>query len=138
MRFEVRWTVAAAADLEDIVEWIAGRDSPARAEHVLARIEAAVNALESHPERGSYPAELLELGLRDYRETSFKPYRIIYRVLGRQVFLYLVADGRRDMETLLARRLLAVETYSGERVAEFDASEAELDKVLGRREKRRR
>jgi len=28
-------------------------------------------------------------------------------VQGRQVFIYLVADGRRDMQSLLARRLLA-------------------------------
>ena len=30
----------------------------------------------------------------------------IYRVMGRQVVIYVVADGRRDMQTVLARRLL--------------------------------
>jgi toxin ParE1/3/4 len=107
MSFEVRWTAAAAADLGEIIDWIAENDSPARAEHVLERIESAVGALARHPERGSYPPELLEVGSRDYRETFFKPYRIVYRMHGRQVFIYLVADGRRDMQSLLARRLLA-------------------------------
>jgi toxin ParE1/3/4 len=42
----------------------------------------------------------------DYRQISFKPYRIIYRIADRHVIVYLIADGRRDMRTLLARRLL--------------------------------
>jgi hypothetical protein len=37
---------------------------------------------------------------------SSKPYRLIYRVVGQQVVIYLIADGRRDMQPLLARRLL--------------------------------
>jgi toxin ParE1/3/4 len=31
---------------------------------------------------------------------------VIYRVFGDRVFIHLIADGRRDMQTLLARRLL--------------------------------
>lgn len=30
---------------------------------------------------------------------------MIYRIVGRRVYLYLIADGRRDMQTLLTRRL---------------------------------
>ena len=58
------------------------------------------------PERGSHPKELLRLGIRDYRQTYFKPYRVIYRVVGQRVYVYLIVDGRRDLQTLLARRLL--------------------------------
>ena len=74
---------------------------------MLERIRAAVDALKRFPERGAHPAELLALGIREYRETFFKPYRAIYRVEGKQVIVYLIADGRRDMQSLLARRLLA-------------------------------
>jgi toxin ParE1/3/4 len=58
------------------------------------------------PERGDYPKELLALGIREYRQTSLKPYRVIYRVAGSQVIIYLIADGRRDMQSVLTRRLL--------------------------------
>ena len=58
------------------------------------------------PERGSHPKELLELGIREYRQMFFKPYRLIYRVTGGKVYVHLVVDGRRDMQTLLSRRLL--------------------------------
>jgi len=44
--------------------------------------------------------------MRDYRETFFKPYRIIYSVEGTRVDVYMIADGRRDMQALLSRRLL--------------------------------
>ena len=44
-----------------------------------------------------------------YREIFFKPYRIIriiYRVMEDNVHVLVMADGRRDMQTLLQRRLL--------------------------------
>ena len=106
--FEVRMTAHAVRDLEEIVDWIARHDGPARAQHVLDRIENALDALKRFPQRGSHPAELLALGIREYRETFFKPYRIVYHVDGARVFISLIADGRRDMRSLLARRLLAV------------------------------
>ena len=105
--FEVRMTADAVRDLEEIFDWIARHDGPARAQHVLDRIQEALDALKRFPERGSRPAELLALGIREYRETFFKPYRIVYHVDGARVFISLIADGRRDMQSLLARRLLA-------------------------------
>jgi prevent-host-death family protein len=47
--------------------------------------------------------KILALGNRQI----FKPYRIICRVLGKTAYIYAIADGRRDMQSLLARRLLA-------------------------------
>ena len=106
MAFQVVVTAAAVGDLEEIAEWIAQNDAPARAVEVVDRIESAITALAKFPNRGAHPPELLALGIREYRETSFKPYRIFYRVEGKRVFVDLVADGRRDMQSLLERRLL--------------------------------
>jgi toxin ParE1/3/4 len=106
MRFEVLLTRGAASDLEEIQDYIAEHDTPAKADHVLDRIEKIVESLATYPERGSYPKELLALGIKDFRETFFKPYRVIYRVIGQRVTVVLIADGRRDMQTLLTRRLL--------------------------------
>lgn len=106
MRFEVRLAPDALADLEEIHDWIALNDSPARAAHVEDQILAVIARLARYPYRDTHPKELLALGIREYRETSFKPYRILYSVAGRHVDAYLIADGRRDMQALLARRLL--------------------------------
>lgn len=80
--------------------------APAKAAYVLEHIGKAVEGLATFPERGSYPKELLSLGIREYRETFFEPYRVIYRVMARRVYVFLIADGRRDVQSLLARRLL--------------------------------
>ena len=106
MPFTVFLTAGAARDLEELYRYIAVHDAPGKAEHVLARIEKAFDSLSEHPDRGTYPKELLSLGIRDYREIFFKPYRVIYRVAGDDLYVYLIADGRRDMQTFLQRRLL--------------------------------
>jgi len=46
------------------------------------------------------------LGIREYREVFLKPTRIIYRIIEKKVYILLIADGRRDMDALLQRRLL--------------------------------
>mgnify|MGYP001428678765 CR=1 FL=1 len=106
MRFEVLLTADANGDLEELFDYISEHDSPSKADYVLDRIQKVVESLATFPKRGSYPMELLALGIREYRQTFFKPYRLIYRVIGRRVYIYLIADGRRDMQALLERRLL--------------------------------
>jgi len=105
-RFAVELSLEAERDLDDIVSYIADHDSFERARFVAARIEKAVISLASFPERGAHPKELLEHGIRDFREVFFKPYRVIYRVVGDRVVVVLIADGRRDMQVLLTRRHL--------------------------------
>ncbi len=99
-------TADAVNDLEELYGYIAAHDAPTKAEYVLERISKVVETLATFPERGSYPKELLALGVREYRQAFFKPYRLIYRVAGTRVYVYLIADGRRDMQALLQRRLL--------------------------------
>ncbi|MBI5783883.1 MAG: type II toxin-antitoxin system RelE/ParE family toxin [Rhodocyclales bacterium] len=105
-RYPVLLTAGAEQDLESIYDYIAEYDSPANADYVLDRLTKAAEGLATFPERGSYPKELLALGIKEYRQVFFKPYRMIYRVIGKQVYIHLIADGRRDMQSLLARRLL--------------------------------
>ena len=106
MSYTVFLTDDALRDLEEIDDYLTAANSPHVAEDVLGKIEKAFLSLSDLPERGSYPRELLNLGIREYREIFFKPYRIIYRIQAKRVYVYLIADGRRDMRTLLSRRLL--------------------------------
>jgi toxin ParE1/3/4 len=106
MPYRVLLTRNAVNDLEELDTWIATHDSPERADYVIDGISEAFQNLTKLPERGTYPKELSALGIHEFREVFFKPYRIIYRVERRTVYIYLIADGRRDMQTLLNRRLL--------------------------------
>ena len=106
MGFAVLLTNDTARDLDEIYNYIARQDSPQKADYVLERIEEEFSSLSEFPERGTYPKELLTLGIRDYREIFFKPYRIIYRVIDNIVYILLIVDGCRDMQSLLQWRLL--------------------------------
>jgi toxin ParE1/3/4 len=103
--YRVRWTTGAVRDLTEIVGYIA-RDSSPAAGRVLQRIRAKALALASSPGRGRILPELARIGIRAYRELIVRPYRIVFRVEGRTVFVLAVLDGRRDLEDLLLERLL--------------------------------
>ena len=105
-RYEVLLTAGAERDLDALYDYIAQSDTQSKANYVLDRLMKVIDGLAIFPERGRYPRELLTLGMREYRQTAFKPYRVIYRVIGQRVFIMLIADGRRDMQSLLARRFL--------------------------------
>ena len=106
MTFRVLLTEDIEWDLREIDDYITSTDSPEAADQVLANIEKVFLGQAEMPARGSYTKELLQLGIREYREVSFKPYRIIYRIQTKKVYIYLIADGHREMRSLLARRLL--------------------------------
>jgi toxin ParE1/3/4 len=105
MSFSVLLTNDAARDLEELHAYIAQHDSPRKADVVLNRLEDLFKGLSASPERGTWPKELIALGIREYRQVLFKPYRVIYRVMGKEVYVMLITDGRRDMQSLLERRL---------------------------------
>lgn len=105
IRFTVALTRAAVRDLEEIHDFVSDSDSTAKADQLIDRLEKTLQSLSTHPERGAKPAELRALGIDEYRQVFFKPYRMIYRVIERRVVVYLIVDGRRDMQSLLARRL---------------------------------
>ena len=106
MNYQVFLTDDAACDLEELFDYIEDYDTLEKADYVVDKIEEAFSSLSDNPERGAYPKELLAVGLREYREVYFKPYRIIYRISAQHVYVMVIADGRRDMQILLQRRLL--------------------------------
>lgn len=106
-QYKVLLTEGSEQDLESIVDYIAEFHCVANANRVLDQLMKTVENLSQFPERNGYPKELSALGIQEYRQTFFKPYRVIYRVMKAHVVVYVIADGRRDMQSLLARRLLA-------------------------------
>jgi toxin ParE1/3/4 len=106
VKYKVLLTRDAESDLALLFDYIAEHDAAENALYVLDQLEHTVSSL---PERGNYPKELSALGIHDYRDVFFKPYRIIYRISGKHLYVFLISDGRRDMQTLLQSRLLSAE-----------------------------
>jgi len=106
MSFRVLFSEYAEQDIEDLYRFIAARDGVKTADRILNEIETACLGLDAFPERGNLPKELVAVGISDYRELHHKPWRVIYRIMGDDVVVYCVTDGRRDMQSFLERRLL--------------------------------
>jgi toxin ParE1/3/4 len=106
MTFDVVWLESAERDLDDIADYIATHDSLPNAKYVVEKLLTATASLASHPESGTRVKELEGVASREYRQVFFKPYRVIYRIMVKKMFIYVVADGRRDVQALLMRRML--------------------------------
>lgn len=104
--FLVEVTTDAKADLEEIQDYLAVERPPPESDAFLADFGRVAGTLKQFPLRGSVPKELDALGIREFRQVMFGLYRVIYEVVGMKVFIMVVADGRRDMQSLLERRLL--------------------------------
>jgi len=113
MAFLVLLTDDAARDLVNIDEYITWRDSPEAAEKVLCSIDEVLQSLADNPGRGNHPKELSMVGLTLFREVRYKPYRIVYRIIEKTVYVQMIADGRRDMQRLLHDRLVRGASWQG-------------------------
>ena len=96
----------AKLDLKEIFIFVAINDSIQSANKLLDTLEATCYKLEKYPDRGHIPPELNQTGIKNYLEIHFKPYRIIYEIEGKVVYVHSVIDGRRNIQEILNNRIL--------------------------------
>ena len=106
MNYNIHIISDAEEDIFSIYKYVAINDSVEKAEHLIKNIEDSIYRLVSLPNRGHFPPELERIGILEYKEIHFKPYRIIYSIEDTDVFIHCVLDGRRDLSDLLQERLL--------------------------------
>jgi toxin ParE1/3/4 len=106
MKYDVYILIDAEEDILKIYQYVAIHDSEDNAEYLLLKLEETCKSLESFPDKGHIPPELERIGIYNYQEVHYKPYRIIYQVIERVVFIHCVLDGRRSLQELLEKRLL--------------------------------
>ena len=106
MKFNVHVIDDAEQDIFEIYHYIFASGSPLNAEKLLSELEQTIISLEHMPERGHMPPELKRIDVYGYREIHLKVYRIIYEIIGHDVFVHCVLDGRRDLQDLLRQRWL--------------------------------
>jgi len=106
MKYKVNVIKSAEDDLFELYKYIYFNDCEENANKILAKLEEAITLLQDFPTRGHIPLELNLLGIEDFLEINYKPFRVIYQILGEVVFVHCVLDGRRDMQKLLLERLI--------------------------------
>jgi toxin ParE1/3/4 len=105
-KYDVIFDQDAEEDLFDIYTFVAVNDSVQRADRLFAALRRTCLKLQKLPLRGNIPTELFEIGVIEFRELHYKPYRIIYSLESTTVYVHCVLDGRRDIQEILQERLL--------------------------------
>ena len=105
-KYDVQITEGALGDLDAIRSFIAVQRGEDSADEWMSGFEEVINSLEQFVERGAVPPTLTDLGINTFRQLPMSPYRIVYEVIGRQVFVILIVHTKRDFQSLLQERLL--------------------------------
>ena len=103
--YKIEWAGVAEKDLKGIIEYIA-EDSPGNAFKILKKIKQKASDLYTLPERGRIVPELQEQGILQYRELIITPWRLIYRIAERKIYVLSVIDFRQNVEDILLKRLI--------------------------------
>ena len=96
---QVRWSLTAGNDLQDIEDFIA-RDSVLHAITFVDRVVESSETLLKTPQIGRM---VPEFNRTDLRELIFRDYRIVYLVQNDEVFILRVVHGSRDLLALVRR-----------------------------------
>lgn len=104
-RYEIKWAGVAENDLKQIIDYIS-IDSPGNALQILIKIRQKASSLNTSPERGRIVRELRDHGIHTYRELIVIPWRIIYRISFKTLYVLSVIDSRRNVEDILLDRLI--------------------------------
>lgn len=93
---EVIWTSPTLDDLDDLddlAEYIALSNTQA-AKQLTQKVFDKISGLESHPESGKRPRELINL---NYRELNVNSCRIFYKVDSDKVYILHVMRQEREL-----------------------------------------
>ena len=106
MNYKVNIIADAEEDLFEIYKFVFLNDSEDNAEKLYSKLYEKCHTLHNYPQRGHNIPELIEIGIDEFLEINYKPYRIIYNIIGKEVFIHCILDSRRELQKLLQERLL--------------------------------
>ncbi|MGZ5052132.1 MAG: type II toxin-antitoxin system RelE/ParE family toxin [Methylobacter sp.] len=97
---------SAEHDLKELRNYIVKNLSAETWQQSYDKIKTAIRSLKTFPDAGSLPGEFERLNLTQYRQVISGMNRIIYEVRQDTLYIHIIADTRRDLKSLLIRRLL--------------------------------
>ncbi|MYN44304.1 type II toxin-antitoxin system RelE/ParE family toxin [Pseudoduganella sp. FT93W] len=106
MTHRVVLLASAEQDLKDLRTYLLKNFSSDTWASSYALIKHTIRQLQHFPQAGTIPDELEKLHLAQYRQALAGMNRIIYEVRQEVVYVHMIVDVRRDMKSLLTRRLL--------------------------------
>ena len=110
MSAQVVFLKSAEHDLKELRGYIVRNFGKDAWQASYAKIKDAVNTIGTFPLGGNIPEELERLNLTQYRQVVAGMNRIIYEVRQEIIYIHIVCDTRKDMKSLLTRRLVRIVT----------------------------
>ncbi|GBU09139.1 plasmid stabilization protein [Gammaproteobacteria bacterium] len=95
----------AEQDLNDLKKYLLREFSVGAWQNSYQLIKQGLAQISSFPESGSIPPELEHLGFSNYKQIIVGKNRIIYELNNAAIYVHIICDVRRDMPTLLNKRL---------------------------------
>lgn len=108
MAFRVLILKSAENDLKELKAYVSKKFSVETWGATYAKLKESIRNLQEFPQAGVIPEELEKLSLTQFRQVLSGMNRIIYEVRQDMIYIHMVVDARRDMRSLLTRRLLRV------------------------------
>ena len=105
--YQVIWTKIAESDLLAILEYIM-QNSAAAGKEAFNKIKIKAENIALFPERGRVVSELFSQGICFYRAIIIAPWRVIYRIVDKKIFVLAVIDSRRNVEDVLLEHLIRI------------------------------
>jgi plasmid stabilization system protein ParE len=97
---------SAEQDLKDLRSYVVKNFSQATWLKTYSKLKESIRNLTSFPLLGAVPPELESLNMNQYRQIISGMNRVIYEPRADAVYIYMIVDTRRDLETLLMQRLM--------------------------------
>ena len=108
MTAKVVFLKSAEQDLKELRRYMIREFGEDTWQASLERIRGSVDAIGKFPLGGSVPEELERLNLAQYRQIVSGMNRIIYEVRQERIYIHIICDTRKDMKSLLTRRLMRI------------------------------
>ena len=97
---------SAELDLKELKSYVIMNFGKDAWQSSYSKIQEAVGTIQTFPLGGKIPEELDKLDLTQYCQVISVMNRIIYEVRQETIYIHIVCDIRKDMKSLLTKRLL--------------------------------
>lgn len=108
MKYQIIFIEEAAIDLKELKSYIIRNFSKDNWRMTYSKIKSVLDNLKKNPFTGHIVSEIEDVNLIQYRQIISEMNRIIYEIRQYTVYIHIIVDTRRDMASLLNKRLLHI------------------------------
>ena len=108
MSMKIVMLESAEHDLKELKNYIIKNFSVETWQNSYDKIKTSILNMKTFPDAGSIPEEFEKLSSSQYRQVVSGMNRIIYEVRLDTDYIHIITDTRRDLKSLLTRRLLRI------------------------------